>query len=356
MGATLERVKSGVLLVFLLVAGFLFAIIFGERYFPSPHPGRVWPEGNHLNGTPESVLLREGEPWWPLAQNLAWIEEHDPLDYTDYLERLQGAGVELVRVVLVPWHLHDGWDSIGAYDERRLDELGAMLDAAEERNLSIILSLDIYGELRTESHDSREMLWEDNPYNRENGGMLDSPEDFFTDAEAKESYRHRLERLVQEIGDSEALYAWEFWNEVDLTDNFDESAVCAWHEEMAGFLNRIDPAERYITTSFADFRRGDCVWKLDGIDIVMVHYYGKDVIERIPELHEQASVYGKPVILEEFAWGTSAGIDNGDPEGKHLIDAIRAARDAGFAAGPMIWWWDSYVEENDLYSVYSSVD
>lgn len=297
-------------------------------------------------------LMNDGGSWWPLAQNLAWIEEDDTRSYEYYLRRLSDAGVRLVRVVLVPWDLHEGWDGLGTYNESRLSELEGLLKKADELNVSVILALDIYGELRTESQDRREMLWEKNPYNAGNGGPLESPEEFFTDADAREAYKARLRSLVGRIGDAEALFAWEFWNEADITDGFDEQAVCDWHKEMASYMRDLDPSDRYITTSFADFRNGDCVWRLDSIGLVTVHYYGTDVVERIPLLLGEAAAYGKPVLLEEFAWGTSPEVDNADPSGQHLKDAILAAREAGFAAGPMIWWWDSYIERNDLYGIY----
>ncbi len=304
----------------------------------------------------QSVLYKNGEEWWPLAQNLAWIEEDDPYDYEYYLQRLHDAGVELVRVILVPWDLHEEWAALGEYDEARISELESLLDTAAELNMSVILALDIYGELRAESHDPREMLWDQNPYNVANGGILESPAEFFTSGVAREIYKERLETLVANVGDSDALYAWEFWNEVDLADGYDEQEVCDWHAEMSSYLKSIDTQQRYISTSLANFENGDCIWRLDDIDLVMVHYYGRDVVKRIPALYEGAAAYGKPVLLEEFGWGNSADVDNEDPLGEHLREAIVAARDAGFAAGPIIWWWDSYVEQNNLYLVYTSMD
>lgn len=297
------------------------------------------------------MLMKDDELWWPLGQNLAWIEESDPHDYDYYLRRLSDAGVGLVRIVLVPWGLHEEWEKLGNYDEGRLSQLEDVLATASELNLSVILTLDSYGVLRTSSPDPREMQWEENPYNAKNGGPLESPAEFFTSEDAREAYKARLGHLVGEIGDSEALCAWEFWNEVDATDGFDAEAVCDWHREMAQYLKKIDKRERYITTSFADFRNGDCVWQLDDIDLVTIHYHGLDVVERIPEFFDEAG-YDKPVLLEEFSWGNSADVDNADPSGEHLRGAIIASMDTVAAAGPMMWWWDSYIERNDLYHIY----
>src|SRR3990172_4960310 len=118
-------------------------------------------------------LSRDGQPWWPLGQNVAWIEDDDPHTYDYYFQRLSESGVELVRIVLVPWGLHEGWNASGEPDESRLSELEETLRSAADYNLSVILALDIYGELRSESEDPREMLWEENPYNAVRGGPLD---------------------------------------------------------------------------------------------------------------------------------------------------------------------------------------
>ena len=344
------KVWSGIVLALLAL---LTIVILSLRSIPSPGRGCAYEMALE-----NSLCFSSGEdkkPWWPLAQNLAWIEESDPYDYDYYLRRLSGAGVKLIRVVLVPWDLHEEWDTLGEYNESRFSELESLLDTANELNISVILALDIYGELRNESQDPREMLWGKNPYNAKNSGPLESPAQFFLNSEARELYKKRLDNLVARIGYSEALFAWEFWNEADLTDGFDAEAVCDWHKEMAAHLKSIDSKDRYITTSFADFRNGDCVWRSDDIDLVTVHYYGRDVVDQINFLFEEAATYGKPVLLEEFGWGTTPEADNVDPSGQHLKDAILTTKRAGFASGPMIWWWDSYIERNDLYHIYEEV-
>jgi len=302
-------------------------------------------------GSSKSLSLH-GKPWWPLGQNVAWIEDDDPHTYDYYFQRLSESGVELVRIVLVPWGLHEGWNASGEPDENRLSELEETLQMAADYNLSVILALDIYGELRSASEDPREMLWEENPYNAVRGGPLHAPAEFFTNSSARESYKWRLARLAARLGDEKALYAWEFWNEVDLTDGYNETAVCAWHQEMAQFLDELDDADRQITTSFADFKNGDCIWKLPEIDLVMVHYHGPDVLDRIPEMYHLAARYGKPVLLEEFSLGNSPEAVSSDPIGEHLRRATVAARDTGYASGPMSWWWDVYVDQNELYWIY----
>src|SRR3989338_3165672 len=120
-------------------------------------------------GSSKSLSLH-GKPWWPLGQNVAWIEDDDPHTYDYYFQRLSESGVELVRIVLVPWGLHEGWNASGEPDENRLSELEETLQMAADYNLSVILALDIYGELRSASEDPREMLWEENPYNAVRGG------------------------------------------------------------------------------------------------------------------------------------------------------------------------------------------
>jgi hypothetical protein len=94
--------------------------------------------------------------------------------------------------------------------------------------------------------------------------------------------------------------AWELWNEVELTDNYDFVKVSAWHNHMAEFIRNNDPYGHLITTS-SDYRFGS----LQSLDLLTVHRYGPTgfldiggaVHDLISNLLQQ---YKKPVILAEF--------------------------------------------------------
>ena len=44
-----------------------------------------------------------------------------------------------------------------------------------------------------------------------------------------------------------------------------------------------------------------------------------------------------------------------DPEGVHLHNALWSAPFAGWNGTPMLWWWDNYIEPQDLYGRYQGL-
>ena len=57
----------------------------------------------------------------------------------------------------------------------------------------------------------------------------------------------------------------------------------------------------------------------------------------------------KPVLLSEFSLNRWTAPLEDDPTGVHIRNTIWVAALTGAAGGAMPWWWDSYVEAEDLY-------
>ncbi|MBO3800067.1 MAG: hypothetical protein FGF52_03300 [Candidatus Brockarchaeota archaeon] len=83
--------------------------------------------------------------------------------------------------------------------------------------------------------------------------------------------------MVSRYAYSTHLLAWEFFNEVDLTDGYNPSNVASWHREMAEYLRSIDPYDHLITTSFSNPMGEDLIWRTSGLDFTQTHMYGPDV-------------------------------------------------------------------------------
>eukprot|EP00035_Acanthoeca_spectabilis_P007628 m.139729 g.139729 ORF g.139729 m.139729 type:complete len:153 (-) comp14020_c0_seq11:1739-2197(-) len=92
--------------------------------------------------------------------------------------------------------------------------------------------------------------WDECVYNTKNGGFLDSPADFFTSDRAAAYFKMRLQYIVARYGGSPAVFAWEFFNEVDITNGFSPSGQTNWVGKMAPYLASIDPYGHPISTSF----------------------------------------------------------------------------------------------------------
>src|SRR3712207_803358 len=127
-------------------------------------------------------------------------------------------------------------------------------------------------------------MWLQNPYNRANGGPLASPQQFFTDERARRLFRQKLRYAVARWGYSTHLMAWEFWNEVDLTDQYASTAVRDWHAVMSRHLRELDPWDHLQSTSYARSEGDAAVDGLRELDFVQTHRYGPlDMAADLPE-------------------------------------------------------------------------
>ena len=64
------------------------------------------------------------------------------------------------------------------------------------------------------------------------------------------------------------VFAWEFFNEVDITDGFTPAGMATWTQDMARYLRSIDVYEHPISTSFCCHDPEE-VWNLPEMDFVV---------------------------------------------------------------------------------------
>jgi len=70
--------------------------------------------------------------------------------------------------------------------------------------------------------------WATNPYNSAvSGGILSAPQDLWTNSQAYSLFQRRFRYIVARWGYSTSLMSWELWNEVDLSDAFDDNGAAA---------------------------------------------------------------------------------------------------------------------------------
>ncbi|HEX6972142.1 MAG TPA: hypothetical protein VF234_07970, partial [Limnochordia bacterium] len=221
-----------------------------------------------------------------------------------------------------------------------------------KRGIHIILVLQNHGQFSARTNPE----WASNPYNRANGGPLARPADFFTDPRARALTKQRYRYIVARWGYRTNLLAWELFNEVDLTDDYDSPAVAAWHAEMASYIKSIDPFDHPVTTSFSNPARDPRVWRLPEIDFTNTHFYGVPDIAALVVKHdgEKSDRYGKATFSAEFGpdW---RGPSQADTAGVNLHNALWVSPFSGATATAMTWWWDNYIHPRDLYSHFRSL-
>jgi len=303
-------------------------------------------------------VTADGRTYFTLGANVCWGGYRATFDYDLWLAKYAAAGCNYARIWMSPMWMtfslntgNSGYDGIALSNAWRLDYV---LELAERLGIRLMLCIDSFNILR--GKEELYGLWEESPYKASNGGPLSKPGEYFTHPRMLNAYKDRLRYLVARYGYSPNVMAWEFWNEVDIIDEFDAGAVTAWHRDMARFLRSIDPWKHLITTSTA---RPAGVPELDALpelEFVQTHRYGcRDLaFELGQDRVTKAAAKDRPHFHGEFGITHSGRSGEADPTGIHIHNALFASVGQMQSGSPMTWWWDSYVEPQNLYPIYAS--
>ncbi|MDP8245673.1 MAG: DUF5060 domain-containing protein [Candidatus Hinthialibacter antarcticus] len=292
-----------------------------------------------------------GDSYFPLGENMGWVSR-SLSDWTGYLDECHAAKINWIRIWMVSWGYTElvwspqggRYHGLDAYDLDNAALWDGILQNAKERGITVTLVVNHHGQYSN----STNPIWDENPYNKANGGYLNGPSEFFTDERAKKDYRDKLRYLVGRYGAFTNLMAWEFWNEVDLTSNFDMAVVRDWHEEMAAYLASIDPYDHLRSTSGS----GDVspLHRIDGIDYAQTHSYTNNLIERQQSVAKRyfEDEMHKPHFFSEMAYDWR-GPTRSDKEGVSLHNQLWSSVHSYDCGTAMTWWWDNWIRPADLY-------
>lgn len=384
----------------------------GSEFTVENSPVRVFPTPcrEHV----QRFRYNTGEPYFPIGYNVGW----STLDgYRDHFSRMEKTGLNWSRVWMCHWsdqnpdwvmgrHLEPGDLDLDVL--RRWDEI---IRLAEKHGVLLQLVLQHHGQYSTWVNPN----WEENPWNRRNGGWLDAPSDFFTDEKARKLTRARYRYFVARWGYSPAILAWELFNEVEFTNGYlGEPLVALWPQagsdsslnattftrlgEVAGAfrtiktgsgpgnLERLLHAWKNMSTRrpvLYDFGLGrDQVadWHdemaayirnldptprmvttssippdsriWDSMDFKQVHTYQRQMITPMLNLPGDISNHTKPVFVGEM--GDHEVLDNHKTDGRYYHGMIWAGLFSGAAGAAQVWAWDQVVQQ-DMYPIFRSV-
>ncbi|HOF39308.1 MAG TPA: hypothetical protein PLD73_04485 [Candidatus Hydrogenedentes bacterium] len=299
-----------------------------------------------------------GETLYLIGANVCWAGRRGTFDYDDWLAKYAEANCNFIRVWLSPpWTtfamntLESGYDGIALGNAWRLDYV---LEQSERLGLRMMLCIDSFNILR--STEVLYGLWEDTPYIQANGGPLVRSEDYFTEPAMLAAYRDRLRYLVARYGYSTSVFAWEFWNEVDIIDTYRSETVAAWHADMARFLRVLDPWKHLITTSHARPYGDPAVDGLPELDFVQTHHYeAKDMARDFGlDIAQKSAAADRPHFHGEFGIDHRGRARDLDPTGVHIHNGAFSSVGQLQAGIPLTWWWDAYVHPQNLYPIYGA--
>jgi hypothetical protein len=273
---------------------------------------------------------------------------------------MAASGWNWARLWMAPWAF-----GIETSPEERLQyrldrawQLDQVFQLAEERDLRLLLCLDYHGMFETQPDSwGGNNYWTRHPYNATNGGPCANPREFFTSAEAKRLFQKRLRYLVARYGASPALFAWEFFNEIDNVYRYLHPAeVAQWHQDMGVWLKTADPWNHLVSTSLTGGSDRPDIWSLPALDFVSYHSYNEPApAQRLSKLTASLRQrYGKPVLVSEAGVDWRGWARESDPYLRGFRQLLWGGIMAGSAGTSMSWWWESIHSQN-IYPYYRAL-
>jgi hypothetical protein len=256
---------------------------------------------------PRKFARSDGLPYLPVGANLAWSPDGvvDRVGYyTSALPSFSRANLNWMRI----WMAH--WDALnldwlppdmgpsprpGTISSDVADNWDKIIAAAEESGVYVQLVLQHHGQYSTSSDSN----WAANPWNAANpGGFLKSPEDFFTDPNARVMTLIKYRYIVARWGWSPAIVAWELFNEVHWTDamrNGHEADVARWHSDVATYLRLVDVYGHLITTSTENLSSP----VYEKMDYYQPHLYAANLLAGARSFGSPYAALNRPVFYGE---------------------------------------------------------
>lgn len=301
------------------------------------------------------------EQFIPVGQNQAWHQSNAYLNYKSWLQKLSDNKANMIRIWQAVWGFGiewknglDGYSGLKKYKQTSSYYLDWLLEECRSKGIYIMFCINHHGMVSSTTNPN----WPESPYNAANGGPCTNTWDFFTSNTAKDLHKNRLRYIVARWGYSQNIMSWELFNEVEWTDNFPahKDEIKDWHVEMANYLKRLDVYKHLVTTSYANNAYDPNTWNSSSIDFTQVHnYIGSPNVENAlaGAVSDYVSLYNKPAINGEFGIDpASSSLSTIDPTGIHIHNSIWATAFSGAMGAGMSWWWDNYIEPQNLYFHY----
>lgn len=338
----------------------------------STHPGflKVASNGRYFE-------FEDGTPYFPIGQNLGWSwdEGGGIYAYLEWLNQLQAAGANYARINIdVPWFIGLEWAApVGQYSgegQQAAWRLDTILEEAARRGiyLQVVLiwhqAFDEYtggSTVTIPSTPARPDVssdFDNNPYNTRLGGNLQGPGDIFFNTVGQRFLQQRLRYIMARWGYSPNVFAWEIVDEMDQMAAFSAERDTEWLTKMIDTVQEYDPNDHLITVGLKAFN--PVIEANPSLDFTQAEVYQSRPIEHEDQvtstlltLFASLAQVERPVLLSEFSLNPWFEPAQDDPSGIHIRNTIWTTALSGTAGSAMPWWWETYIDSNDLYAIYT---
>ncbi len=305
---------------------------------------------------PRMLMRSDGLPFTPVGANLAWAAEgaKDTLTYyQDAFPKFAQANLNWMRIWMVHWDgLNLDWlpknmgpsPKPGSVDEGVAETWDKLVALAEQNGVYLQIVLQHHGQFNTTNNSN----WDANPWNAANpGGFLKSPEDFFTDANARVMTLIKYRYIVARWGWSPAIVAWELFNEVHWTDSYrhgHEADVARWHSAVASYIRLVDVYGHLITTSTENLKSPI----YEKMDYFQPHLYAANLIAGARSFEPPFATLDRPAFYGEEGDDHQPVSNAVKRSGLNIVPPVWASimGQGAFAAQPWNGW--QLLEQNRL--------
>lgn len=332
---------------------------------------RVAPNGRYF-------AFDDGSSYFPVGQNLGWSWEGGGGIFTflAWMDKLAASGANYARIYIdVPWFIGLEWESPpGQYNnegQKAAWRLDRIVEAAEERDIYLQLVLIWHQSFqfytgapvvipREPRRPNQDADFDNTPYNAQLGGLLQNPGAIFLDSFSQGLLARRLRYIAARWGYSSHIMAWEVVDSLDQMDNFEPARAVEWLNSLISVIRENDPFTHLITAGTQQFQPEFIASA--ALDFTQSRLYqtrpiesAQDQVTRTIETTNQthAAAENRPTLLSEFSLNPWFEPTTDDPTGVHIRNTIWAAVFSGAAGSAMSWWWDTYIDPQALYSIYT---
>ena len=328
---------------------------------------------------PNYFEYSSGEPYIPIGLNICFERyETDEAKVLQLYERrfrnLSENRGNYTRIWLSAPFFEVEYPKAYTYDEAVTRRIDRILDMAEKYGIKVKFCFENFRKLTGHPTPYFGSVPFDKPiYAIENGGPLETMDDFFNTREGRELYLGRIRYLAEHYADHPAVFGWELWNEINAVSVSDPKIILSWTVDMLPIVKSAFP-NHLVMQSLGSF---DSKSYIEGMyrpymtiptnEVAQVHRYldpwvGKwdicvasmDTLASNAVCELQKLVKGKPVVLSE-AGAVEAGHSGPsklyalDTLGILLHDILFAPFFSGAAGPGQSWHWQLYIEKNDLW-------
>lgn len=300
---------------------------------------------------PSYFVYDNGETFLPVG--------HGPNLSLDFVEQYGELGFNILQNEFEQ-NLKIESDRVGQYNLKSAFITDLVLHKAEETGIFLQFVFNSWPDWVDDNERSMNNAhWDNNPYNKVNGGPIKYPLQFDSNKKAGKYFKNKLRYYIARWGYSDHIFSWHLWGEHDMrkkgasdwgAEYFNQRDLVEWHREMSTYIKSLDP--RHLVSTAEAFEINDAIWRLNTIDFITVHHYNKLVdwklIENIREY--QNLNLDKPILVQEYGPEPMPGIrvDNAEAHRACFHIPLWQTMMVKLSGTAMKWTWQGSEIERDL--------